>query len=249
MDISKFLDIDDNTKDMISVVGGGGKTTTIFSLASELKRLNKRILVTTTTAIYNPDTDLYDSLVVLDNKQSIETNWTNGTITVLGSCISTENKLLGVDCSILNEIYRKKLFDFILIEADGSKKRPIKAPASHEPVIPSATSKVLGVIGMDSLGKTIDDANVHRPAILSEVTNSRIGDSITKEIIYRLVVSKKGLFKDTPKNSKKYLLLNKVDHQQDMYYANIIGNMIRKDNFVINGILAGSVATKQIVSI
>lgn len=249
MSINKYFDIDINTKEMISVVGGGGKTTTIFKLASELKLLNKRVLITTTTAIYNPKTYLYDKLVVLDNKQSIEANWENGTIIVLGKCISAENKILGVDENLLNLIFRNDFFDFILVEADGSKKKPIKAPASHEPVIPRLTSKIIGIVGIDSLGKNIDETSVHRPEIFSRITKSKIGDAITEEIVFRLVTSKDGLFKGSPEDSKKYLLLNKADQQEELEKARLIGDMIRNDDFMINGILAGSMASKRIVNV
>lgn len=249
MSIIKYFDIDIGTREMISVVGGGGKTTTIFKLASELKQLNMRVLVTTTTAIYNPSTDLYDNLVVLGNGQSIENSWGNGSITVLGRCISPQNKLLGVDGSFLDIIYNEDLFDFILIEADGSKGRPIKAPASHEPVIPSNTSKVIGVIGIETLGKVIDEANVHRPEMFCEVTNSRIGDVIIEETILKLVMSKDGLFKGASADSKKYLLFNKADNEVQMRQASLMGKMIRNKGFLINGLLAGSMANKRIKSV
>lgn len=249
MDIVKFFDIDIGTKEMISVVGGGGKTTTIFNLAFELKRLNKRVLVTTTTAIYNPSRELYDNIVILDEKRSIEANWPKGTITVLGRCISTENKILGVDVSFLNDVFSKNLFDFILVEADGSKEKPIKAPASHEPVIPNDTSKVIGVIGMDSLGKIIEDANVHRPEIFCDITNSSMGNIITEETIAKLVVSEVGLFKGTPTESEKYLLLNKADTEVLVNKASIIGSIIRNEGCSVSGLLAGSMAQKRIRSI
>ncbi len=246
MSIINCFEIDVNKAEMISVIGGGGKTTTIFKLASELKLLNKRVLITTTTAIYNPSKDLYDNLVVLDNGQSIESNWENGTITVLGRCISLQNKLLGVDSDFLNNIFNKNFFDIILVEADGSKERPIKAPASHEPVIPSFTSKAIGVIGVDALGKTIDESNVHRPEVFSRVTNSKIGDTITEETIFRVVTSKDGLYKGTPVDSKKYLLLNKADNESQINQAKLIGDMIRKSQFVLNGIIAGSMVHERI---
>lgn len=249
MSIIKYFDIDIGTREMISVVGGGGKTTTIFKLASELKQLDMRVLVTTTTAIYNPSTELYDDLVVLEDGQSIENGLKNGTITVLGRCISPQNKLLGVDSGFLDTIHNEDLFDFILIEADGSKGRPIKAPASHEPVIPSNTSKVIGVIGIEALGKVIDEANVHRPEIFCEVTNSRIGDVIIEEIIVKLVMAKDGLFKGASADSKKYLLFNKADNEMQMRQASLIGKMIRNKGLLINGLLAGSMANKRIKSV
>jgi len=249
MDIIKYFDIDTDKKEMISVVGGGGKTTTIFNLAYELKKLNKSVLVTTTTAIYNPNIELYDNIVIEENNDSIEASWPKGTITVFGISISAENKILGVKDSFLDYIFSKNIFDVILVEADGSKKKPIKAPASHEPVIPSKTTSVIGVIGMDSLGKNIDDTNVHRPEIFCQVTKSTTNDIITEEIISSLIVSELGLFKGTPIESKKYLLLNKADTEFLMNKARLIGKTIKNEGYSTNGVLAGSMAQKKIRNI
>lgn len=246
MSIISYFDIDINSREVISVIGGGGKTTTIFKLASELKQLNRRVLITTTTAMYNPCPDLYDRLVIIEDEQIIEESLEKGTITVLGRNISPENKLLGLDSSFIDAIYMQGFFDFILVEADGSKKRPIKAPALHEPVIPDSTCKTIGVVGIDSLGKLINEANVHRPEIFTKVTNSALGDIITEEIIGRLVISKDGLFKGTPTTSKRYLLLNKVDNELQMQKARFIGNIINDKGFSIDGLLAGSMANKRL---
>ncbi len=249
MGIISYFDININSREMISVVGGGGKTTTIFQLASELRQLDRRVLITTTTAMYNPNTDLYNSLVILENGESIENTWEKGTITVLGRAISSENKLLGVDNSFLDTIYKEEIFDFILVEADGSKERPIKAPASHEPVIPNLTCRTIGVIGIDALGKLINEVNVHRPEIFCQVTNSSLGDVITEETIMQLVVSKDGLFKGVPLTSKKYLLLNKADNEVQIQKAQLLGKVIGSKNFSIDGLLAGSMSNKRLKAI
>lgn len=49
------LNLNIKTGEIISLVGGGGKTTTLYMLANELKNKNKKVLVTTTTAIYSPE--------------------------------------------------------------------------------------------------------------------------------------------------------------------------------------------------
>ena len=51
MRLTELLDIDVNSKKIISVVGGGGKTSLIFRLAEELAEQGKKVIVTTTTHI------------------------------------------------------------------------------------------------------------------------------------------------------------------------------------------------------
>ena len=40
-----------------------------------------------------------------------------------------------------------------MIEADGAKRLPLKVPGEWEPVIPDFTDLVVGVIGMDAVGR------------------------------------------------------------------------------------------------
>ena len=246
MNIIEYFDINLTKKELICIVGGGGKTTTMFKLANELKALNKRVLVTTTTAIYNPDSSEYDNLIVL-NKDDVRSRYLNSTITVMGREISEQNKLLGVASKYIDYIYKEELFDYIIVESDGSKGRPIKAPASHEPVIPSCATKTIGVIGMDCLGKRIDEKYVHRPELFTQITDTIIGEHISEEIISKLILSEQGIFKGVPYSSKKYLLFNKADYEQDRQVAIKIKNLVLESDYNINGIIAGSMNTGNVI--
>jgi molybdenum cofactor cytidylyltransferase len=68
----------------------------------------------------------------------------------------------------------------ITVEADGSKMRPVKAPAAHEPVLPAATTHLVPVTGLDAVGAAIDARTVHRPelvcAALGPGANTAIND-------------------------------------------------------------------------
>lgn len=207
MMIYNALKLDLNNGEVISVVGGGGKTTTIFQLAEELKALNKKILITTTTAIYMPDEKEYDYLFLNDIK---DFSPNNGTIAIWGQ-EAREEKLIGVSLKKLDEIVGKRIFDFILVEADGAKKKPIKAPGEHEPVVTENTTKTIGVIGLDSLGKTIDEETVHRPETFMKITNTSLLDIIKADVIVKLVLEEEGLFKSS--KGENILVLNKANDQ------------------------------------
>ncbi len=189
--------------EMIAFVGAGGKTTTMFALADELKSRGKRVLVTTTTAIFNP-TEGYDYHFLGDMERSFQPE--KATITVFGEKILA-NKLRGPGPMKLDEIWRSKIFDFILIEADGSKRKSIKAPRIGEPIIPNETTKTIGLIGMDSLGKKINDENVHRAELFLRVVDKKTEDILEETDIVKLVMHPQGLFKDSV--GEKILILNK----------------------------------------
>lgn len=209
--------------EILSIIGGGGKTTTLFLLGEELKRLNKRILITTTTAIYNPG-KIYDYYFLgrLENFSPMR-----GSITIFGEKVE-RGKLKGISLQKLENIIHRDLFDFIIIEADGAKKRPIKAPAKYEPVVSEYTTKTIGIIGLDCLNKKIKDV-AHRPEIFTKITKSNYIDKIDEDTIVQLILDEKGLFKGA--YGECILLLNKACTDVDILKGRNIRDILMREGF------------------
>ncbi len=215
---------------LISFIGAGGKTTTMFNLATQYKKLNKKVLITTTTKIMFPTEANGCETYILDasNNPLLLNKIKNGTITCLGKKPNfTKKKIIGIEPEYINKIFAQKIFDSILVEADGAKQKPIKAPANYEPVIPQTATTVFGVIGMDSIGAAIEEKNVHRAEIFCQITDSKIGDIIDEKIIIKLILSKKGLFTKTPNLCQKILLINKAHNENKTIQALNIANKIK----------------------
>ena len=216
MELISDFNIDLSKRELITFVGAGGKTTTIFNLARELRDKGKKVLVTTTTAIYYPNDEKCDRIIVLDNEmENIFQEIFLGGITVVGQKVTDKGKLKGIECSIINELFLKKVFDYILVEGDGAKGKPIKVPADHEPVIPSLATLVIAVIGVDAVGRRINEDNVHRVLQFCEIAKKDISEIISEEDLVSISVNEKGIFKFAPKGSKKLLFLNKSRVPED----------------------------------
>jgi len=239
MTLYEALNIDLNVSELISVVGAGGKTSTMFRLAREFKSFRKKVLVTTTTNIAFLETSQADRLVI-DNSKDISSlpRVEPGTIICLGSSmVGDQEKLKGVEREFVDEIYQKHLFDYIVVEADGSKRRPIKAPAHYEPVIPRETTRVIGVIGLDALGKAITEDFVHRPTLFCSITGKKMGDTIDRKCLIHLILSQDGLFKDVPQGCRKYVVFNKADYADRQEEAKITVNELIQRRPLINGLI------------
>ena len=221
MKLYEVLGIDLNKASVISVVGGGGKTTTIIKLGEELKDRGKKVLITTSTAIFIPDESMYDNLFIKD----IPKNFTPelGTITYYGEEIN-DIKLRTLNLEFIEEIIDRDIFDYILIEADGSKGLPIKAPGLHEPVISKLTRLTIGLIGLDSLNTEINNINVHRSELFKKLIIED-KDIIDNNVIIKLVLHENGLFKNS--KGKKILLLNKANNSLRITNAKMIKEVLK----------------------
>lgn len=228
MNLLGALGLTPRERSLICLVGAGGKTTTMFTLAASLKTAGQKVLVTTTTKIYPPENNQYDSLLLEATNGPLKPDKiAAGTITCLGDQIGPENKMIGINKDRVDALFDTGCFDTIIVEGDGAKRKPIKAPGANEPVIPERTTLTIGVVGLDALEKPITDQNVHRWQEFCKITNTRENDRINESTIIRLITSPDGLFKNTPHQSRRIVFLNKADHPQRGVAANRIRRLIK----------------------
>ncbi|AOY76479.1 hypothetical protein BJL90_11775 [Clostridium formicaceticum] len=198
-------------KDIVSVVGAGGKTSLLFQLAQDIKNNNGKTLLTTTTKIYLPQKEVYDFLCIGENEFSKYAKINEKVVHVYGAGVNAENKLLGLKERQLDKLVM--YFDYVLIEADGAKEKQIKGWDNHEPVVYGRTTKTIGVVDIQTLGMRICKNNVHRSERFCEITHSREGESITLEHLFNVIIHPQGLFKGA--KGEKILFINKAE---DVYY-------------------------------
>ena len=76
----------------------------------------------------------------------------------------------------------------VLVEADGSARKPFKAPAPHEPVIPEGTTLLVIVVGADVLWEPLTGDLVHRPELAAQQGGIEMGDALTPEVVARILL-------------------------------------------------------------
>lgn len=151
-----------------ALIGSGGKTTCMYALARELSE-SAKVIICTSTHIYPPT-----HLTCLVTSEAAEIGQALRRENAL--CVGThrENGKFGPSELPFSEL--EKLADYVIVEADGSRGRPLKAHASHEPVIPENANQVIALLGVSGIGRPISEA-AHRP----ELYASRLG--VTPETI------------------------------------------------------------------
>lgn len=155
-----------------AVIGGGGKTTFLQKTGEKLSA-QYRVLLCTTTRIFPfsgiPCGSTTAELVELRKKHNL----------VCGGRMIRENGKLGPLDIPMEELTSQ--FDYVLVEADGSAGRPMKAHAVYEPVIPRGSNQVISLIGASGFGKTIEEA-AHRPELYAQLAHASMDDAITPEL-------------------------------------------------------------------
>jgi probable selenium-dependent hydroxylase accessory protein YqeC len=97
--------------------------------------------------------------------------------------------------------------------------RPFKAPADHEPVIPTETTLVVPVVGADVFGKPLDAEHVHRPELVSALSGAPLGAPITPRIVAQVLAHPQGGCKNVPPGARVVALINKVETASDRELA------------------------------
>lgn len=237
MKLKGLLDL--NRGDIVSIVGAGGKTTFMYSLAEEL-RYESKVLLTTTTKIYMPEKKYYDfDLIGEGNLNKFSSQ--NG-IYLYGKCVNMENKVIGLkENNIESKLF---YFDYVLIEADGSKEKAIKGWNDNEPVVINKTKKTIGIIDIEVIGKEVNDKNVHRVEKFINIANTEKYEAINIENLVSLIYHTKGLFKDS--KGEKILFINKVEGLEKIELTNkLVKCILRKNTSYIDKIIVGSLKNKE----
>ncbi len=168
---------------VICLIGAGGKTSLMFCLARELAGAGSTVLSTTTTNVHFPSEEQSPVTLVADNAQALSARsvsfFKDHRHLSAGSLhVPETGKLKGFAAPVIDEIWRAGCFDWIIVEADGARQLPIKASDTHEPVMPSVTTVVIHVTGLDALNTPLDDDHVHRSAIFSRNTGLAPGSLV-----------------------------------------------------------------------
>lgn len=233
--------------EVVSFVGAGGKTTAMYRLASELAGQGWRVITTTTTKIRPPSPKEVEVLVVeRDSAQALccvaEALQSGGVVALAAERLERESKLRGIPTGLVTQLAR--LADAIIIEADGARGRSLKAPASYEPVVPTDTTLLVPVVGIDAVGSRLGEKMVHRPELVSELTGLACGERIGTSIVSKLLVHERGALKSAPAHSRVVPLINKVHHVAELEAARQIAADI-KGHARLARVLVGAAADED----
>ncbi|MDQ4129069.1 MAG: selenium cofactor biosynthesis protein YqeC, partial [Actinomycetota bacterium] len=209
--------------DVVAFAGAGGKSAAILQVAQELTAYGITVLTVPTTKMFLAEVESLGPLVTSEDPQELATrvraalSGENPSV-VAGRARISKNRVDGVEPDVVEVL--APLADVVLVEADGSRRRPIKGTAPHEPVIPPPATLVVAVGNVSALGSPVDEDHVQRPAVFSELTGVGPGQSITARAFARALAQ--GSLANVPKNARTVALLTGVEPGRPMADASVI---------------------------
>jgi len=234
----------------IAFVGGGGKTALMFALAGDLLQAGCRVITTTTTKVWLREASqapcvistISDSSWYGKLKQGLEKH---KHVFVFARPLDS-GKVEGIPPEVADRLSIYPGADHLILEADGASGRPLKAPAPHEPVVPSTATLVVAVMGLEALEKPLDKRVAFRVSLFEKLTGLGPGETITRDFLVKVFESPEGLFKETPAAARRIAFLNKADLLPDDRVArDLADSLLRSRVASVDRVVIGSAAKKE----
>lgn len=175
MELARMLHIQPG---VTALIGAGGKTTLLYALGRELSE-NARVILTTSTHILRPS---QVPCLLEPGCAELDAALARHRCVCVGSACEDRLGAPGLPMRTL-----AGLADYVIVEADGARMRPIKAHAAHEPVIPPESGQTILLLGAKGLGKPVREA-VHRPERLCALLGAEMDEPVTPELAAELLV-------------------------------------------------------------
>lgn len=208
---------------VVSVIGAGGKTTTLHSLAGEFVQQGQQVVVTTTTHIVEEnepyflkaaaDEDSPTDLVQMQADGQAFLDQVREKLNCFGQVWTGTPAPLG-KLGSLPELFLERLWELdvpVLAEADGARRMPLKVPAGHEPVIHPRTTHVLSVYGLDAVGEKLKTV-CFRKELAEKILKKNGTEPVTAGDIAFLAASPEAGRKGCPEQAAYTVVLNKADN-------------------------------------
>jgi probable selenium-dependent hydroxylase accessory protein YqeC len=205
----------------LAVIGGGGKVPLLARLAYEWAAAGGQPLLTSTTKIFSFDPpEDYQVLEVREAgaagvSRAVRGRGRPGVVTLLGSGEERRAVVRGVEPELVGVAAAELPADLTLVKADGSRGRSLKAHKEYEPVIPSCSTLVIAVAGVDIWGRELTAENVHRSELFGERWGYAPGERLDDDVFVRALGEAEGYPRCVPAGTRYAVLLNKADDVAD----------------------------------
>lgn len=197
---------------VISITGGGGKTSLMFALG-RYSAEKTFTLLTTTTKIFPPHDDESHFIVIAKPDELLKKFELMEPLPRMMTATKERSgeKLSGYTPEDIAEIISGNSVGRAIIEADGSRGLSLKAYEDWEPPVPSYTDCQFILMGADIFNETLSSANVFRFDIIKNKFSIQTGEYLSFVNCAAMLSNKDEYLKNSPESAFRILFINKCD--------------------------------------
>ncbi len=221
---------------LISIVGGGGKSATLFRLGEELASAGGNVVLTSTAILFRAQTAHAASLFQHSGHwesvdQAVKRHFQSRRtpLLLIGALNPRNDRVAGLPPAWVDRLWASPDIDAVVVEADRSHTRPLKAPAPQEPVIPTHTTHLVRVVGLAALGKPLTAEYVHRPELAARLSGQPVGSIISAETIRGVLNHPEGGRRFVTTAMHSPVLINQVDDVSQLSAARSVAESLLQD--------------------
>lgn len=226
-------------KSVVALVGAGGKTTLMYAIAREVAPRTPvgLILMTTTTKIFRPGPEEAEAVLLSPKLDPLQrairraARKDRRVVAARGRVLDPryeEEKLEGLPAGWCRPLIEMDEVALLLVEADGSRRLPVKAPGEGEPLWPDPTHLAIAILGMGALGKPLTEEWAFRPEAVSRVTGLAPGAEMTPASFAQLLIHPQGVLRGCPEGARRVYFLNQCEEEILFARAVEIGYIMEK---------------------
>ncbi len=199
----------------MALCGGGGMISLMYRLADDATACGWRVLCSYTVSGHPPPAAPGRTLVlaegILDLEAHLKEVFNSTAQVLLLESEERKDKLRGMSPDVLKELNSSGLADLMVVVSDGARGRPFKAPKDHEPLVPDFATHIVIVVGMEVIGRPMDERRVHRPEQVEALAGLSLGGIITPEVVARVVSSPAAYLRKVPSGARCFLCCAKAN--------------------------------------
>lgn len=232
---------------VVTIIGSGGKTSLLYYLLSILKNNGCAAVGTSTTKLSSQPVRGHRFISIQSaaaGHQAIKQvrSMQEYATLVSGEEDRSAGKMIGIPAEWIDQLAAAHQDVIFVVEGDGSAGKSLKGYLAHEPVIPGSSALVIVVIGIDSIGMTINSQSVHRPERICELIGAETDASITTDMMAKLLLHPQGYLRSCPQESVVVLFINKAESAfQQQQAKKLAVQMLESKHPQLYGVMIGSV--------
>jgi probable selenium-dependent hydroxylase accessory protein YqeC len=207
------------TRELVAIVGAGGKSMILSTLGRELSRTSERVILTTTTMMATEQ--VTEPICWSVDPAAIDASFISG-VPLWIATGRVPGKITGPPPGTVDLIFNDATADHVIVEADGARSKSIKAPAEHEPAIPSRSTIVVVVVAAGAINRPICDV-AHRPERVAEITGLDVEEVLTVPATASLLLDPNGGLKAIPDTAATVMAITQVTPEAEQAAVELAG--------------------------